>query len=110
MAVCPFCLPCPRTSVTVMPAMPSAASASLTASTLSGRTIAFNSFTLHPRSRCVDVRLFAVSREIDADLFIIPRCSKREDEGDDFQQHECQNTTVDDGRSDGDRLGHKLTR
>src|SRR5262245_53174226 len=44
-AVWPFCLPCPRTSVTVMPEMLSFASASFTSSTLFGRTTALINFT-----------------------------------------------------------------
>src|SRR3954469_14185997 len=40
MAVWPFCLPCPRTSVTVRPEAPICSSASLTSSTLFGRTMA----------------------------------------------------------------------
>src|SRR5437016_9916270 len=43
-AVCPFCLPWPRTSVTVMPEMLSLPSASLTSSTLLGRTMALINF------------------------------------------------------------------
>src|SRR5438270_11263967 len=44
MAVCPFCLPWPRTSVTVMPERFSFASASFTSSALLGRMMAFSSF------------------------------------------------------------------
>src|SRR3954471_13894665 len=44
MAVCPFCLPWPRTSVTVMPERLSFARASFTSSTLLGRMMAFSSF------------------------------------------------------------------
>src|SRR5215471_21724605 len=44
MAVCPFCLPWPRTSVTVMPEMPILSSASFTSSTLFGRTMHLMSF------------------------------------------------------------------
>src|SRR3979490_1589524 len=44
MAVWPFCLPCPRTSVTVMPETFTFPSASLTSSTLFGRTMALISF------------------------------------------------------------------
>src|SRR6266496_4847372 len=43
-AVWPFCLPWPRTSVTVMPEMLSLPSASLTSSTLLGRTMALINF------------------------------------------------------------------
>src|SRR6476661_4274474 len=43
-AVWPFCLPCPRTSVTVTPPMPSFSSASRTSSTLFGRTILLINF------------------------------------------------------------------
>src|SRR5436309_3550693 len=43
-AVCPFCLPCPRTSVTVTPDTPSLPSASFTSSTLLGRIIALINF------------------------------------------------------------------
>src|SRR5437868_4124663 len=46
MAVCPFCLPCPRTSVTVIPEIPSFSSASLTSSTLFGRTMLLMSFMM----------------------------------------------------------------
>src|SRR5688572_15836028 len=44
MAVWPFCRPCPRTSVTVMPPTLSFSSASRTSSTLLGRSIALTSF------------------------------------------------------------------
>src|SRR6185295_16525487 len=44
MAVCPFCLPWPRTSVTVMPEICSFSRAALTSSTLLGRTIDLISF------------------------------------------------------------------
>src|SRR5439155_9611415 len=44
MAVCPFCLPWPRTSVTVMPDTLSLPSASFTSSTLFGRTMVLMSF------------------------------------------------------------------
>src|SRR6476619_3290435 len=44
-AVCPFCRPCPRTSVTVRPEMLSFSSASLTSSTLFGRMMDLTSFT-----------------------------------------------------------------
>src|SRR5216684_4324106 len=44
MAVCPFCLPCPPTSVTVMPEMLSLVNASFTSSTLFGRTMALINF------------------------------------------------------------------
>src|SRR5689334_606116 len=44
MAVCPFCLPCPRTSVTVMPEMCSFSSDAFTSSTLLGRMIDLISF------------------------------------------------------------------
>src|SRR2546427_7287584 len=44
MAVWPFCFPCPRTSVTVIPGRPTAPSASLTSSTLLGRTMALINF------------------------------------------------------------------
>src|SRR5437016_4876212 len=43
-AVCPFCLPWPRTSVTVMPEMLSLPSASFTSSTLLGRTMVLINF------------------------------------------------------------------
>src|SRR5882672_8331189 len=46
MAVWPFCLPWPRTSVTVMPEIPSFSSASLTSSTLFGRTMLLISFMI----------------------------------------------------------------
>src|SRR5262245_25593273 len=91
-----------------MPAMPSAASASLTASTLSGRTIAFKSFTLHPRSGGVNVSLFTVSREVDADLFVALRRTKREGERDQFQQDKCQNAAVDNSGGDRDGLRDQL--
>src|SRR6478609_8366972 len=51
MAVWPFCFPCPRTSVTVRPVTPALLMASRTASTLSGRTIAFTSFIRPPTIR-----------------------------------------------------------
>src|SRR5260370_23497367 len=44
MAVWPFCLPWPRTSVTVMPERLTRPSASFTSSTLLGRTMALSSF------------------------------------------------------------------
>src|SRR5438105_3360602 len=44
MAVWPFCLPWPRTSVTVMPGRLTRPSASFTSSTLLGRTMALISF------------------------------------------------------------------
>src|SRR5690348_10945708 len=90
--------------------MPSAASASFTASTLSGRTIAFNSLTLHPRSRRMDVRLFAVRHQIDADLLVGLRGAKREDERDYLQEHESQRATINDGGPDGDHLRDELSR
>src|SRR5438034_1326939 len=46
MAVWPFCLPWPRTSVTVMPEMLIFSSASRTSSTLFGRTIALINFII----------------------------------------------------------------
>src|SRR5262245_44474166 len=91
-----------------MPEIPSATSASLTASTLSGRTIAFKSFTSHPRSGGVNVRLFTVSREVDADLLVALRRAEREGERDQFQQHKCQNAAVDNSGGDRDGLRHQL--
>src|SRR5918997_585272 len=44
MAVCPFCRPWPRTSVTVMPPRFSFSSAARTSSTLLGRTMLLTSF------------------------------------------------------------------
>src|SRR3990167_9360267 len=58
MAVWPFCLPCPRTSVTVSPEIPSCCSAALTSSTLLGRTTALINFIrdLPPAPRQLTVR------------------------------------------------------
>src|SRR6185312_6437909 len=46
MAVCPFCLPWPRTSVTVIPETLSLVSASFTSSTLFGRTMHLINFMI----------------------------------------------------------------
>src|SRR6476646_6765129 len=46
MAVCPFCLPWPRTSLTVIPETLSLLSASFTSSTLFGRTMHLSNFKI----------------------------------------------------------------
>src|SRR5262252_5966714 len=55
MAVWPFCLPWPRTSVTVMPGRLTRPSASFTSSTLLGRTMALINF-ISCLQRAMDVR------------------------------------------------------
>src|SRR5262245_22214716 len=91
-----------------MPATPSAVSASLTASSLSGRTIALISFTLNPRSSRVHEGFFAVGREIDTNGLVVLGRTQREDRGNELQQDERQHTAVDDGGTDGNGLGDEL--
>src|SRR5690242_2083265 len=67
-AVCPFCRPCPRTSVTVMPGMFIFSNASRTSSTLFGRTTLLISFIgrLQGPSQCLLQRQLIVLVQLTA--------------------------------------------
>src|SRR3954454_10459867 len=71
MAVCPLCLPWPRTSVTVIPGRLMRPSASRTSSTLLGRTIALINF-ISALQRPVDIGRHSGNRLV-GQLRAVPR-------------------------------------
>src|SRR4029077_8576195 len=71
-SVCPFCRPKPLTSVTVIPSIPSSASASLTSSSLNGLMMASSFFM----SKLTQHRAVSRNRKLNAAraLLAMPRC------------------------------------